>query len=194
VQIVCGSVDEIELNPHEVCRRLQIPRDFVLCGVDRCADRLREAMDCRYAYVRVPVDYPSDGVCRFDFGEIASENLYGNLRGCGEAFLLAVTLGIGVDRLLHRLNLLSQAEHFITDGLASAAAEALCDEVNRRIGESLRNEGLKPRFSPGYGDVPLSVQEPLLRRLRADQTLGVTLNSAYLMTPMKSITAIMGIN
>ena len=193
MQIICGSVENVELNPHEVCRRLQIPRGFSLDGVDRCAERLRGVMNCRYAYVRVPVDCTEAGICRFDFGEIKSEALSANLRGCSEAFLLAVTVGIGVDRLLHRLNLLSQAEHFITDGLASAAAEALCDEANSIIAQGMTHGSLKPRFSPGYGDVPLSVQVPLLRRLCAEQTLGITLNSACLMTPMKSITAVIGI-
>ena len=88
------------------------------------------------------------------------------------------------------LNLPKATEHFLTDALASAAAEALCDSVNRTIAEGL---SLKPRFSPGYGDVPLSVQGPILRRLRADSTLGITLNEAFLMTPVKSVTAIAGI-
>lgn len=194
MQIVCGRVDEVALDPHEVCRRLQIPRGFESEGMDslvgRCVGRLKEAVDCRYAYVRVPVEVSSSAVCRFDFGEVESMDLSKNLRGCTEAFVFAVTLGIGVDRLLHRLNLLSQAEHFITDALASAAAEGLCDGVNGILASSGQ---LRPRFSPGYGDVPLSFQAPLLGRLRADATLGITLNGAYLMTPMKSITAIVGI-
>ncbi len=190
MQIICGTIDKVELNTGEVCRRLQIPRDFTVDGTQRCLDRLQKVMDCRYACVRVPLTLPSHGICRFDFGEIASEDLYRNLHGCVEALVFAVTLGMGVDRLLCRLKLLSQTEHFITDGLASAAAEALCDSVNQKIAHGLT---VKPRFSPGYGDVPLSVQAPLLRRLRAESTLGITLNHAYLMTPVKSITAIAGI-
>ena len=190
MQIVCGTVDGVSLDRNEVCRRLQVPRGFAVDGLERCLNRLTEVMKGRYAYVRVPVEFPSAGICRFDFGVIESNDLYKNLCGCREAFLLAVTLGIGVDRLLCRLNLLSQTEHFLTDALASAAAEALCDSVNRTIAEGLL---LKPRFSPGYGDVPLSVQGPILHRLRADSTLGITLNEAFLMTPVKSVTAIAGI-
>ena len=190
MQIICGSVDRVELDTAEVCRRLLVPRDFTLEKIDQCRSRLNGVMTCRYAWVRVPLSLPSNGTCVFDFAEVESKDLYRNLYGCSEAFVFAVTLGMGVDRLLCRLNLLSQAEHFITDGLASAAAEALCDSVNETIAHGLR---VKPRFSPGYGDVPLSVQAPLLQRLRAESTLGITLNDAYLMTPVKSITAIAGI-
>ena len=192
--IVCGTVDRVELNPAEVCRRLQIPRGYDLEAAERCAKLLESVMACRYAYIRTPADYPSLGVCRFDFAEIKSADLYKNLRGCGEAYVFAVTLGIGVDRLLFRLNLTSQAEHFIVDALASAAVESLCDIVDKKIRSTAGASDVKfrPRFSPGYGDVDISVQKSLLNRLQADKTLGITLNSAYLMTPMKSITAIMG--
>lgn len=192
--IICGTVDRLEFDPAEVCRRLQIPRGYDFEAAERCARLLEPAMSCRYAYIRTPVDYPSEGVCRFDFAEIKSEDLFKNLRGCREVFVFAVTLGIGVDRLLCRLNLTSRTEHFIVDALSSAAVESLCDITDKKIRSTACTSDVKfrPRFSPGYGDVDIWVQRPLLNRLQADKTLGITLNSAYLMTPMKSITAIMG--
>jgi len=51
----------------------------------------------------------------------------------------------------------------------------------------------KPRFSPGYGDMGIENQTKVLKVLSADKTLGITLNSSYFMTPIKSITAIMGV-
>jgi len=191
MQIICGKIDGIEWDVSEICQRLQIPRGIEIDGVDRCMERLMTVMDCRYAYVKVPVDVSADGVCCFDFSEVRSRDLGKALCGCREAYLLGVTLGVGVDRLLCRLNLLSQAEHFITDALASAAAEALCDQVNALLRQD--SETLRPRFSPGYGDLPLSFQEPLLGRLQGIHTLGIVLNGAYLMTPVKSITAIVGV-
>ena len=46
---------------------------------------------------------------------------------------------------------------------------------------------------PGYGDLPLSCQQPLLSALRAMQTLGMTVNSGGLLSPNKSVTAIIGV-
>ncbi|NLC44698.1 MAG: Vitamin B12 dependent methionine synthase activation subunit, partial [Clostridiales bacterium] len=52
---------------------------------------------------------------------------------------------------------------------------------------------LRPRFSPGYGDLPLEIQGPLLESLDAKQLIGVTLTNAYLMLPQKSVSAFVGI-
>lgn len=193
--IVWGTLERVPANPAEVSLRLQTPRLYTTEQIRRCSDRLNAVMVCRYAYTRTPVDFPDEGVCRFDFATVRSRDLYRNLYGCREAFVFAVTLGIGVDRLLYRLRLTSQAEEFITDALASAAAETLCERTNEALrSEALRGEtALRPRFSPGYGDVELSVQKPLLQRIQAEKTLGIALNGAYLMTPTKSITAIAGI-
>ena len=58
-----------------------------------------------------------------------------------------------------------------------------------------RSRGLVPtrRYSPGYGDLPLSVQPALLDALDAGRRLGVTLTESLLMVPMKSVTAVVGI-
>ncbi len=193
--IVCGALPSVALDDGEVCARLQVPRGFSTNGTVQALEQLKKAAVYRYAYVRVPVDLSEEGVCRFDFGAIHSRDLCRNLGGCREAYLLGVTLGLGVDRLLTRLRLTERgsAAYFITDGLASAMAEAVAEAVFCDLSHSAAAESLKPRFSPGYGDVPLWVQKPLLARLHADKTLGIGLNDAYLMTPMKSITAFVGI-
>jgi cobalamin-dependent methionine synthase I len=78
----------------------------------------------------------------------------------------------------------------VTDAIASALAESACDEAERLIFE---DNSHTPRFSPGYGDLPLEIQKPLLSFLDAEKTVGITLSSSLLMTPTKSITAIAGI-
>ena len=81
-----------------------------------------------------------------------------------------------------------------------AAAAALIEEVCDRNFESWRKEYeekglyLRPRFSPGYGDFPLSVQKDLLGGLEAGKRLGITLTEGGLMMPSKSVTAVIGIS
>ena len=53
---------------------------------------------------------------------------------------------------------------------------------------------LRPRFSPGYGDFPLSCQEGLLNGLQAGKRIGITLTEGSLMMPSKSVTAVIGIS
>ena len=190
VTAVAVKTDKIVIDKNEAAARLKIPRSYTDDTITRCEENLRRVLTCKYAYTRVSVKIKADNICDLGFGDIESHNLVKALGRCKEAYILGVTIGIGADRLISRLALTSPAESFITDSLASAAAESLCDYADN----SLRGEGEKPfRYAPGYGDMPLSYQPEILKALNADYTLGITLNSANLMTPMKSITAIMGI-
>ena len=190
VKIITANAENIEINKNELALRLKTDRNYESEVLEKCRKQFSAVVNYRCAYIRIPVDLSEENICKFDFAQVKSKNLYKNLQGCREVFVLAVTTGIAVDRLLTRLNITSQAEHFVTDGLSSAAIESFCDYVS-----DILSAGLKcaSRFSAGYGDFSIEFQKPLLERLSAAETLGITLNSAYLMTPVKSITAIMGV-
>lgn len=188
--MICADADEIELDKAELARRLHTARGYSSELIESCRKKLNEQLSYKCSYIRIPVEYVQENVCRFDFAEMASRNLYNNLYPCSEAFVFAVTCGNAVDRYLSRLKITSQAEYFITDALASTAADSFCGYVAGKLREGLE---CCPRFSPGYGDLSLTVQKPLLERLDARDLLGITLGAGYLMSPMKSITAIMGI-
>lgn len=190
-QILIGRIgaEDLILNPREIALRLGCPADTVATA-DECLKELREAVLCRYAACRLPVSHPAEGVTELGFGALPSYDLVKNLGGCREAFLLAVTLGTGVDRLLLRLSRLSPARHFVTDALASAMAEAACDAAEKAVTGGVP---CRPRYSPGYGDLPLTVQPPLLARLDASRRCGITVSDTLIMSPSKSITAIIGI-
>ena len=190
IKIITAKAEEIRINQNELALRLKTGREYESELLKKCRKRFNETVSYRCACIRIPVDLSEENVCKFDFAQVHSKNLYRNLQGCKEVFVLAVTTGIAVDRLLARLNITSQAEHFVTDGLSSAAIESFCDYVSDILSENLK---CASRFSAGYGDFSIEFQKPLLERLSAAETLGITLNSAYLMTPVKSITAIMGI-
>ncbi|MBO7482425.1 MAG: Vitamin B12 dependent methionine synthase activation subunit [Kiritimatiellae bacterium] len=115
------------------------------------------------------------------------------LAGCGRAFLFAATLGAGVDAYLRRCGQTSAADLVMAQGVATALIEAYCDECCRDMASSLGGAALAPRFSPGYGDLPLSVQRPLLEALDASRRAGVALTDSFLMVPSKSVSAIVGV-
>lgn len=190
VTAVAVESEKLVINKNEAAVRLKIPRSYTDEAITHCESNLRRVLSPKYAYTKAAVEIKSDNICDLGFGDIESRDLVKALDGCREAYILGVTIGIGADRLISRLAITSPAESFITDALASAAAESLCDYADNL----LRGSGIKPfRYAPGYGDMPLSYQPALLSALNADYTLGITLNSSCLMTPMKSITAIMGI-
>lgn len=53
---------------------------------------------------------------------------------------------------------------------------------------------MRPRFSPGYGDFPLECQQGIAAALELSKRIGVMLTDRLMMTPSKSVTAVMGLS
>ena len=126
---------------------------------------------------------------------LGSLDIKKNLRNSQSVILFAATVGFDVDRLISRYEILSPATAVLIDAIGSERVEALCDEFCAKIKEEKRAEGfcLRPRFSAGYGDLPIKFQKTLFDLLDPYTHIGVTLNDSYLMTPRKSVTAIIGV-
>ena len=88
------------------------------------------------------------------------------LKDCDRVILMAATLGMETENLLRRTQ-------------ARDMAKALY---------------LTDRFSPGYGDLPLSQQKELFRLLDVTRRIGVSLSESGLMVPQKSVTALIGVS
>lgn len=191
-EINCGSFSssELWLDKNELASRLCVPKGYDVNFAAKCFSLVESAMNVKYCYAKFPVKIQNDRDVDLGFDVFTSKNLAKNLEGCEFAYVLALSLGIGVDRLVARLAVTSKAESFIADAVASAYAEAGADLLSEKLSESC---SLKPRFSPGYGDLSLSVQPKVLDAVNAEKLVGITLNDSLLMTPCKSITAIQGI-
>jgi len=82
----------------------------------------------------------------------------------------------------------------IADACASALVEGYADLCQKEIEGNLKpNQTLTFRFAPGYGDLPLSTNKMILEELKAEKRIGIHLTETMLMTPRKSIVAILGI-
>ncbi len=139
----------------------------------------------------------TEGTC-IGFGqvEIQSRSLGRNLKGCEQIILFGATLGIGVDQLLARKSVTDMAYAVVAQACASALLEEYCDQCQEQIAEILRKEGrfLRPRFSPGYGDFPIDFQKQLMQILDCAKQIGLTMTESYMMTPVKSVTAVIGVS
>ena len=183
-------VEELILNEGETARRLHTAKGFEMEQIDLCLAELKKAVNCKFSAVRTSVKYLGDNRLDCGFGVFKSATLIKNLQGCEEVFIFAATLGMGVDRLLTQLSKVSPAKYFITDALASSMAEAAADKADELVKGKVI---CRPRFSPGFGDLSLEVQPKILNLLNAQRLLGITTNNTFLMSPGKSVTAIMGI-
>ena len=112
------------------------------------------------------------------------------LRDCKYAILVLATAGHGVDRFIASRGVMSSLDGLIADASGSALVEAMLDDFCDTV---LQNENVKPRISPGYGDFHLENQIEILRCLDAHRTVGVCLNDSLLMSPSKSVSALIGI-
>lgn len=131
--------------------------------------------------------------CSLDLGfaRVESRSLCRNLEGCNDIVLFAATVGAGADRLIAKYNRISPARAVVLQAMGAAAVEQWCDEVNARI---VAEYGpARPRFSCGYGDLPLALQREIFPALQVTKHIGVTLTEGDLMMPTKSVTAIVGI-
>ena len=118
------------------------------------------------------------------------------LSPCHEAILVAGTLGAQSERLLLRIQAQDAAKALLLDAVLSAAIEALMDAQEDTLRSRIEAEGLylTDRFSPGYGDMPLSQSREICEVLDAQRRIGLTVSKSGIMIPRKSVTAVMGVS
>jgi cobalamin-dependent methionine synthase I len=123
-----------------------------------------------------------------------SKDLTTNLNGCSKVALLAATIGPQVDALIRKNSSLDPVYASILQATGAMFIEEVVDLVNAEIKKIAGSQGLKtrPRYSPGFGDVPLEVQRDFFRLLPCTR-IGLTLMDTLIMAPEKSVTAFVGL-
>jgi len=136
-----------------------------------------------------------DGKLDLTFAETGSQSLSRRLEGCCRVVVFAATVGLSLDRLIFRYGKTAPAKALLLQAIGAERIEALCDAFQEELRKTAASEGLSitGRFSPGYGDLPLELQRDIFRVLDCSRQIGLTLNDSLLMSPSKSVTAIIGI-
>lgn len=108
--------------------------------------------------------------------------------------LLAVTLGPELDAWIDEQMARGQyAAAAMGDAIGSAAAEVAIEQLDHQLQEQASQCGYQTtsRFSPGYGDLPLSFQKEFLEAMQEEQ-FPLRVTAQFLLIPRKSITALLG--
>ena len=185
------------VNEREVLRYIGVrdnnASDELRALVRECLDEARGRLTYKVCYGEFDLTV-GEGVALANMN-IGSKDLAKNLSGCKSAFVFAATVGIEIDRLIARYSATSPPKALIFDGIGAERIESLCDAFCRDIAENKAREGylLRPRFSAGYGDFPIEAQRDIFRLLDCPRMLGLTLLDSMLMSPTKSVTAIVGV-
>lgn len=187
--VLTKTFSDIPANLNEVLQFAGCQRD------DRATEKLaleclNEAEGCfsyKVCFCETGIEIKGD-LCDFGDFTVESRDLAQHLKGCKRVIVFAATVGVGIDRLIAKYSRLSPARAVIFQAIGAQRIEALCDAFCAEFASA------RPRFSPGYGDLPLNSQRDIFALLGCEKNLGITLNDSLLMSPTKSVTAFLGLD
>ena len=180
------NFNEPNININEVFRYCGVKNTDSLFEktVDECIKECEGVLKYTVCYTVIS--------CDSLFKDTDSELLKTRLKGCEKAVLFAATVGIGIDRLIEKYVRVSPSKALIFQAIGAERIESLCDTFCDDLKKEFKF--LTERFSPGYGDFPLICQKEIFSRLSCEKKIGLTLNDSLVMSPSKSVTAVMGIS
>lgn len=184
-------IDKREILRYMGCRESTPPiENLIERSLALCADKLS------YKVCFAEYDIQIDGTkCDLGFVSTESRDLAKCLGKCDKILLFAATVSLELDRLILRYGKSEPSVSVCLQAIGAERIEALCDAFcqEMRAEYSKLGKSLRPRFSAGYGDLPLELQRDIFKALGCDKRIGLTLNDSMIMSPTKSVTAIIGI-
>ena len=182
------SVSEREILRYSGCKTADRETEAL---IKSCVEEMLPRLSYKVCYRVFDVSVHGD-LCDFGLFSLNSADLARNLTGASRAVIFAATVGVEADRLIAKYARLSPSRALILQAVGAERIEALCDVFCDDIAKEY-NASLKPRFSPGYGDLPLESQRKIFDLLSPERNIGLFLTESLLMTPSKSVTAITGL-
>ncbi len=160
--------------------------------------RLGEAL-CKptgaYLFTRIS-SVDNEGVLLDNGISFQSQSLSKVLKDSRFVLLMASTVGRDVtDRIAFEVEKGDAAKGLILDSIASQTADAVLDWIMQFLDKILDREGKKltrHRYSPGFGDLPLTFQRNIFDALQLER-LNLALTEKYMLVPEKSVLAIAGV-
>lgn len=190
----------MEIPRNEVLRYLgcsgRPADDATMKLVEECTGEINEILQKRYVYKLFEL-VRANGQLRLGQSVICllGRDIKQHLKRSVHCAVMAVSLGLEVDKRISFYSKVNLSKAIVMDACASAAVEALADQIEKEIGRDAADQGfyLTSRYSPGYGDFPLEHQDGLVRLLDAYREMGLSVTSNSLLLPRKSVTALIGL-
>lgn len=181
-------VSDKEILRYAGCKGNNDEISALLCD---CLAEAEDHLSYRVCYCKLGVKIDRN-ICDFGAFKVESSDLAKNLSGCSEVIVFCATVGTMFDRLIAKYERISPSKAVMLQAIGSERVEAVCDsfcdQISRETGRRT-----KPRFSAGYGDLPLKLQSEIFALLLCEKNIGVTLNDSFFMSPSKSVTAFLGL-
>lgn len=182
------AVCEREILRYAGCKSADIQTQKLL---NDCLNEVKDKLSYKVCFCKLNACVNND-ICDFTAFKVQSNKLSKNLIGCKEVIVFGATVGVGIDRLISKYSHISPAKALMLQAIGAERIEALCDTFCEDV-KTRFNTGLKPRFSAGYGDLPLDTQKQIFNLLNCSKYIGLALNDSLIMSPSKSVTAFVGL-
>lgn len=191
---------KVRIDEREACRCMGCrPGAALRPDIRRQLDeRLGEAIgliEPRAVYAILDVTRMTDVELRLAGAPPFHGPIAGFLKPATRVAVGVVTIG---PRLERRAAALMKGEDFLggftLDAIGSAAADLACDALIDHLQLNVigHDEAVTPPFSPGYCGMSVDQQKPLFSIIDGS-AIGVRLNEAMMMSPVKSVSALIGI-
>lgn len=188
------TLEAPEWNRREIMRyaRIRGAENSFDALIDECIDEAQGGLSFRVCYTILPVK--PDNSITVGESSIQSQTIRKAIKNADKVLLFAATIGAPFDRLIQRYSILEPSKALIFQAIGAERVESLCDAFCEQMDTELKVSGkcLTQRVSPGYGDIPLSMQKDIFNVLDCPRKIGLTLDQSLLMSPSKSVTAMAG--
>ena len=126
--------------------------------------------------------------------ELRGRDIYRHLKDARFAALMACTLGMDAERRLRTTGAQQPLERRARRRVLRLRGSAV-EQMDQQVKTDAAVHGFAGnwRFSPGYGDCPLSAQRSIVNALNATRLIGLTVTPTSLLMPTKSVTAVIGL-
>ena len=173
------------VDKKEILRYSSAGEDF--CELDslinECILEVSDKLVYKVCYCELPIE---------KFIGYNSKDLEKNLWDCTSVVIFCATIGIEIDRLIARYASASPLKSLLFQAIGAERIESLCNLFNDEIKKEKKTT--RPRFSAGYGDFSIEAQKDIFKILEPSRKIGVTLNESLMVSPSKSVSAIIGIS
>ncbi len=194
MEALLTGIDRTETLRYLGCRGAFPPE--IVEQADNAAEEILRTARPRWVYREYALERDSAGLrVAGTFLKLPGKDIQALLEGCSSAVFFAVTLGAEAEALVRRAELTDMGKALIFDCCMSAAVENVCDNLQEKLEKDYQGRGLflTDRYSPGYGDLPITVQRDFLTILDASRRIGLTCTAESILVPRKSVTAILGV-
>lgn len=199
--ILSNITKDIVIDKNEVLRYLQYKGqnidDKLNKSIDECIDLTLQFINPKFTYEKYSIKCDVEDTIEINKTNLKYESadIYNLLKDSREAYLMATTLGVNIERVTRQYSYTDLTKSLIIDACATTAIEEVCDRLQEYLNKGLDEEKKTTtmRYSPGYGDLDIRNNIGILEVLNAQRSIGLTITENGIMIPRKSVVAIMGV-